>query len=265
MKFPEKAFIQTNHPHKGQHGPTNLICVKRGESGFWPVYIEATAEELNARIGVSKFIADEMYICSLTGVWPKEPEPIPDPRPAGPTICGAKYVGPLSLWKGKTAMLHNMVLVQFDDKGQYTGHGWHMFPAADWKVPEMRTLHGELASANLALAHCKDSGNKEWHANWEERIVELMDQHAPRGSGFDSGTLFDFDASSSVKLVFQTSFHHMDANGGYDGWTEHQVIATPSFTGINIRVTGSNRNDIRDFIAEVFHDFLNTKVAPYGH
>jgi hypothetical protein len=39
--------------------------------------------------------------------------------------------------------------------------------------------------------------------------------------------------------------------------TEHKVIATPSFQGgFNLRITGRNRNDIKEYIAEEFYYLL---------
>ena len=37
---------------------------------------------------------------------------------------------------------------------------------------------------------------------------------------------------------------------------EHLVIVTPEFDGINVRVTGKNRNDIREYLADLYHDAL---------
>jgi hypothetical protein len=83
----------------------------------------------------------------------------------------------------------------------------------------------------------------------------------PSGSGFDSGTTLDLDASHADKLVFQTSFHHMDENGYYDGWTEHTVTVTPSLRDrYHIRISGRNRNDIKEMIHQSFDVALETDV-----
>lgn len=44
----------------------------------------------------------------------------------------------------------------------------------------------------------------------------------------------------------------MNDAGMYDGWTEHVITILPSFSGITISVSGSNRNDIKDYLAETF-------------
>ena len=83
----------------------------------------------------------------------------------------------------------------------------------------------------------------------------------PSGSGFDNGTQFDVENSTMDKLVFTTSFHHMSEHGYYTKWTDHTVTVTPSFHGLNIKVSGRNRNDIKDHIAECFDCLLTSPKA----
>jgi hypothetical protein len=97
----------------------------------------------------------------------------------------------------------------------------------------------------------------EWQYRWVYRIKDLTREFMPHGSGFDNGTEFDFSRSKPQRLVFTTSFHHMNENGFYDGWTEHTVIVTPTFEGIELRITGRNRNDWKDYAYDVFHQALS--------
>lgn len=116
----------------------------------------------------------------------------------------------------------------------------------------------QIASLLQAVANCIESGNHEWEIRHEERIEKLVDRYLPSGSGFDSGVKLTEDAKPD-RLVFQADYHHMDDNGMYDGWGYYQVIVTPSLAhGFNVRVTGRNRNDIKDYIAEVFQHGLST-------
>ena len=94
----------------------------------------------------------------------------------------------------------------------------------------------------------------------EETLVYL-NQYLPSGSGFDNGSTFNVEKSTSEKLVFNTSFHHMNSNGYYTQWTDHTVTVTPSFYGLNIKVSGRNHNDIKDYIAECFDNILNESVG----
>lgn len=124
-----------------------------------------------------------------------------------------------------------------------------------------RYLYSELASAIDARKRCSNNPNSEWFGKWTDTIESLVKQHMPHGSGFDSGTTLDLDASHADKLVFQTSFHHMNENGYYDGWTEHTVTVTPSLQfRYHIRISGRNRNDIKEMIHESFDVALGTDV-----
>jgi hypothetical protein len=125
----------------------------------------------------------------------------------------------------------------------------------------VKQLYQEIASLMQARRNCETSNNTEWAMKHGQRIVTLVDDYLPSGSGFDAGTKLLIPQSTPERLVFQTSYHHMDDVGGYDGWTEHEVVVTPSLVfGFNLRVTGSNRNDIKDYIAEVFQAALTVQL-----
>jgi len=115
-------------------------------------------------------------------------------------------------------------------------------------------LWEKIASALQAAENCRKAGNLEWYEKHRTVIRELCNTQLPRGSGF-SGTNLLFEKSKPTRLVFETSFHHMGENGYYDGWTEHTVIVTPEFGGeVNVRVTGKERDGIKDYIAQCFYD-----------
>lgn len=101
--------------------------------------------------------------------------------------------------------------------------------------------------------------NPEWFDKHSERIEQLVRNYLPSGSGFDNGTTLDLNASHADKLVFCTAYHHM-VEGYYDGWTEHTVTVTPAFNHFHLRVSGRNRNDIKDYIADVFGCALQTEL-----
>jgi hypothetical protein len=118
----------------------------------------------------------------------------------------------------------------------------------------------KIASLLQAIINCQKSNNPEWKGKHTETIETIM-QNSPSGSGFDNGTSLDFFKSTPEKLVFNTAFHHMDENGFYDGWSHHDVIITPSLaSGFNLRVTGRDRNEIKDYIAEIMDSFLNEEI-----
>lgn len=117
-----------------------------------------------------------------------------------------------------------------------------------------------MASTLAALDNCFECGNVEWIERHTETL-EGFDANLPSGSGFDSGSSLDLDRATPDRLVITTSFHHMDESGGYDGWSEHSVIVTPSLAhGFDVRVTGKNRNDIKEYIAEMFDAALGEVI-----
>ncbi len=113
--------------------------------------------------------------------------------------------------------------------------------------------------AYQTIAHALNTinGNAGDHikAAWQERLDKAV-YTMPSGGGFDHGTRLD-DSSTPDRLVFLTSFHHVSEHGCYSGWTEHKVIVVPDFVhGFTMRVTGRDRNDIKEYIAETFHHTL---------
>jgi hypothetical protein len=124
----------------------------------------------------------------------------------------------------------------------------------------MKPLYQELAQLVAARLRCLADVNP-WAEKHEQRIMNLVSEYMPSGSGFDNGTLLDWELSNGNKLVFTTSYHHMNDTGMYDGWTEHDVIVKPDLQfGFELCISGHNRNDIKDYIAEAFEYALRTEV-----
>lgn len=123
-------------------------------------------------------------------------------------------------------------------------------------------VYAEIAVLLSAIRSCEASGKSDWKARHKARVRRIIENHLPHGSGFDNGVKIDLDASTSEKLVFLTSFHHMNDHGMYIGWTEHKVIVTPSLAfGYAIKVTGPNKRDIRSYISEMFGYGLSEHVG----
>lgn len=120
-----------------------------------------------------------------------------------------------------------------------------------------------IAQTVSAIAHCEASDRDMSNAidKHQERLDALMED-APCGSGIDMGTKLDRDASEANRLVFVTSFHHMNEHGFYDGWTEHKVIVTPCLVhGFTLRLTGRDRNAIKDYLGDVFQTWLDSETT----
>ena len=124
-------------------------------------------------------------------------------------------------------------------------------------------LFRSIASACQAWRSCHDSGNVEWESRWTAYLDRIEKECLPSGSGFDAGTTIDREKSGPDRLVFLTSFHHMNDGGCYDGWTDHVVTVAPTFNGPDIRVSGRNRNDIKDYIVDTFAT-LDDSAVPFN-
>jgi hypothetical protein len=114
----------------------------------------------------------------------------------------------------------------------------------------------KIAELVLWNERCKKSGNTEWECITRGKLKAVMDT-APRGSGFDNGTTLD--RADDARLIFNTSFHHMDEHGGYCGWSEHSVVVKIRFSGLNIHVSGQNKRGIKEYIHEVFDMWLSNE------
>lgn len=122
-------------------------------------------------------------------------------------------------------------------------------------------LYRVIASTLQARRNCAESKNVEWEERHTARILALVKAHMPSGGGIDLGTEIDLDASTYKRLVFHTHFHHMSETGFYDGWTDHTVRVDPSLSGeFDLRISGPNRNAIKDYLHEVFADALRVDV-----
>lgn len=128
-----------------------------------------------------------------------------------------------------------------------------------------RKLFQRIASLYGAQLRCMATNNGEWQIRHENNLTYLVNQFMPSGSGIDCGTKFVWEESNPNKLVFSASFHHMNDGGFYDGWTEHKVIVTPSLTSdFDLKITGRDRNQIKEYLHEVFHSALSEEIDHDG-
>jgi len=125
-------------------------------------------------------------------------------------------------------------------------------------------FYSTIAKALKAYQNCAAAGMYLMAEEWKRYIKWAVKEYAPKGSGFDDGTRFDIEASEEDKLIFGTAYHHMNDAGYYVGWTEHTVIVTPSFIyGVDVRVTGRNHNDIKDYIYDTFYSLRDIQPKPF--
>lgn len=123
---------------------------------------------------------------------------------------------------------------------------------------QAKPLYKILASSVGARLNCladeKRTGKThEWTEKHAEAIEKNVKNFLPHGSGIDSDIVFDFYKSNAEKLVFHFSFHHMNENGFYDGWTDHTLTVKPSLQfDIDLSISGRNRNDIKEYLHQTF-------------
>jgi len=122
-------------------------------------------------------------------------------------------------------------------------------------------LYQKIASLVVGIKNCKETNNKEWKIKHEKALKDIERDHLPNESGIDSGTKIDIDRCRSDKIVLITSFHHMNENGFYDGWTDHEIMITSDFVYVlDIKISGKNRNNIKDHLHDLFYNALTNDV-----
>ena len=118
-------------------------------------------------------------------------------------------------------------------------------------------LYKYLANQLSRIAYMERNDRYEDAEDIRSTVDDFVKANFPSGSGFDAGTKLDWDRTTQTKLVFTTEFHHMNDGGYYDGWTEHVIYAKPHFLfDVDLRVTGRDRNQIKDYIGETFQLIL---------
>ncbi len=124
-----------------------------------------------------------------------------------------------------------------------------------------QTVIQAIDAALQARRNCERAGNAEWFQKWDDRLTWIEREILPSGSGINNGTTINRDRKDGI--VLETSFHHMNDDGCYDGWTDHAILVRPAFTGIDITVSGKNRNAIKGYLAETFEHVLTSEIADW--
>jgi hypothetical protein len=108
---------------------------------------------------------------------------------------------------------------------------------------------------------CCETGNKEREDKSKARIEYLVSEYFPSGSGWDNGTKIQLEDCTADKIVLCGAFHHMNNDGYYVGWTEHTITVKASLAHVfDLRISGLDRNEIKDYLAEMFSDILSHSI-----
>ena len=121
-----------------------------------------------------------------------------------------------------------------------------------------KTLAAWIAEVSEWAERAENNPNAQWGGIARTRLEQLVNM-LPSGSGIDCGT--NLVSASATKIVLECSFHHMDEHGYYDGWTKHRITVRPTFDSIDISVSGRNRNDIKEYLHEVYALALSEKIV----
>lgn len=117
----------------------------------------------------------------------------------------------------------------------------------------MKILFSNLATRIAAYHTCVKLKNTEWAEKHFDEITDMC-KHLPSGSGIDSGVSLQLGESTEKRIVFKFSYHHMNEDGYYDGWTEHILIVTPLFGDFSLVITGRDRNEVKDYLFDLFNE-----------
>lgn len=144
-------------------------------------------------------------------------------------------------------------------------HFYLQKPIGDKPMNRPKPLYEVIASLWNQINNLTLKGSSEQKEDFlgqaKNRLAQIVDDFMPSGSGIDNGTKFIQDESHATKLVFNTEYHHMNENGFYDGWTSHKVKIIPTFYGIDVRVTGRDRNQIKDYLGDTFDYALGQMIV----
>lgn len=119
------------------------------------------------------------------------------------------------------------------------------------------TIARELSVTLSRLNNLRNMPNGD-ASGAESELSALLDM-LPSGSGIDCGTKLDEDRTNAQRLVFIVD-HHMSEHGYYDGWTTYTVTCRPAFDGIDITISGRDRNGVKDYLTETYHFALSRLI-----
>lgn len=91
-------------------------------------------------------------------------------------------------------------------------------------------------------------------------LTDFVREWLPSGSGIDDSVVVDYNRFRPNRLYIHVAYHHMNEAGFYVGWSYHTIIARPTWDGIELRITGENYRDIKEYLDELFMDALTTDI-----
>ena len=125
------------------------------------------------------------------------------------------------------------------------------------------TLISKIASIVQARENCKKD-NPIWFEKHTDYLLEL-EKYLPHGSGIDSDCKINLELSKPDKIIINFGHHCINENGYYDDWQYYNLIVTPSFHGIDLRLIGRERSkyQFKDYLYDVFDNCL-TEIIEFS-
>lgn len=128
------------------------------------------------------------------------------------------------------------------------------FSANLWDMTMPMPLYRRMA----LTIYGRDNSTDFYSQIWGRELDVMVRNELPSGSGIDHGCTLD-GTSATERIVVNVPFHHTDLKGYYGGWTEHQIIVTPSLiNGFGIQVTGHDKNDIKETLNLLFREVFSS-------
>jgi hypothetical protein len=115
----------------------------------------------------------------------------------------------------------------------------------------------QIASTIQAIDYCEKNG-KNFPKHYD--TLRELENSLPHGAGIDNGVKIDRENSSQDKIVLTFSYHHMNDGGYYVGWSDYKIAIRPTFAGFDMKITGKNVNDIKDYLYDVFDVALREEL-----
>lgn len=125
---------------------------------------------------------------------------------------------------------------------------------------EQKTVAQAIHAALVAIANCNQTANDEWRVRWQEYITRISRECLPSGAGIDNGTRVLELTSDKRGFVLVFDYHHMNDTGYYTGWAEFRAYVHPTFSGLEITLSGRNVNDCKEYLHQTLHEALSAEL-----
>lgn len=112
-----------------------------------------------------------------------------------------------------------------------------------------------------AERNCAKAGNHEQGERWAAMLGRIERVHLPSGAGIDSGCTIERRRTGACTIVIAFGYHHMDEDGFYTEWTHHRATIRATFGGIDVTVSGQDRNEVKEYLADTFREYLTRTIA----